>query len=242
MNKIKTSDIVDPTIQQPFTGKSLEFLQNATSAMINGLSQSMVGESYAAATAYVLKGLIAYGTNQYTEGYVLYSGELYYCPGKSTTTAFVNVPVLTITVANDATADPITFTDSVIRNVHNVRTLVLSDAVSGSGTFDLSAAIYKTNTKTISIGDWNMDNTVTLTVTHGITDFNKIRRVTVMIRNDANTSMLDLTYGNGSFPDGSITVNSADLLLRRNTGGLFDSTDYDSTGYNRGFVTIEFLN
>lgn len=142
MNKILTTSVSDPTIGQPLTAKSLEFLQNANKEISLGFAQAMVGESYDVTKAYVLKGLDAYGTNQYREGWLLWNGEVYYSAGKASTTAFSNVAVMTITVTNDATADPLTFTDLVVRNVHNVRRLVLSDAVSGTGTFDLSDAIY----------------------------------------------------------------------------------------------------
>jgi hypothetical protein len=142
MNKIDTSQVVSLTSKQPFTSKSLAFLQDATKEGLLGLVTGMIGNAYNSATAYILYGVDAYGTNQYNDGYILYGGELYYCAGKTTTTAFSNVAVMTITVANDATADPVTFTDNVIKNVHNVRTIVLSDALTGTGTFDLSAAVY----------------------------------------------------------------------------------------------------
>jgi hypothetical protein len=142
MNRIITTSISDPLVQQPFTGKSLDFLQNSYTNGFLAVALAMIGENYNNAKAYVIKGLDAYGTNQYNEGWVLWANEIFYCPGKATTTAFSNVPVLTLTVANDATADPVTFTDDVPRNVHNNRTMVLSDAVSGSGTFDLSDAYY----------------------------------------------------------------------------------------------------
>lgn len=142
MNRIITTDILDPTIQQPFTGNSLDFLQDANkeSALANVLK--MIGDSYDNTKAYILQGVYAYGTNQYKEGYILWGGEIYYTVGKASVTAFTNVPVMTITVTNDATADPITFSDGISRNSHNIRRLVLSDAVSGTGDFDLSDAIY----------------------------------------------------------------------------------------------------
>lgn len=142
MNKIITSNILDPTIQQPFTGNSLEFLQNATKESILGVILSQIGDSYDSTKAYVLLGLYPYGTNQYKDGYILWNGEIWYSTGKTSTTAFANVAVMNETITNDGTADPVTFTDGVSRNVHNVRRLVLSDAVSGSGDFDLSDAIY----------------------------------------------------------------------------------------------------
>lgn len=142
MNRIITTDILDPTIQQPFTGRSLDFLQDANKSMVAEICKMRIGSGYSASVAYVMRGLVPYGTNQYTAGSVFFNGELYECAGKSTTTAFSNVPVLTITIADDATADPVIFTDSVSRSVHKKRTMVLSDAVSGSGTSDLSACLY----------------------------------------------------------------------------------------------------
>ncbi len=142
MNKIITTDILDPNIQQPFTGKSLDFLQNSTKEQSAAFARGMIGDTYDSAVAYILHGVNTYGTNQYKEGYIFWAGEVFYCPGKASITAFVNVPVLTLTVANGATADPVTFSDLVSRNVHNVRTLVMSDAVAASGTFDLSDAVY----------------------------------------------------------------------------------------------------
>lgn len=142
MNTIDTTNIVDPNQDQPFFGKSLAFLQTATKQMIQGLVESIVGDSFDGSKAYVISRLNPYGTNQYTDGWVFYNYELYYCPGKSTTTAFSNVPVLTITDLSDSSVDPTQFSNGVNFNVHRLRTMVLSDAISGSGTVDLSACIY----------------------------------------------------------------------------------------------------
>lgn len=165
MNNIDITQISDPSRQQPFTGKSLEFLQNATKEGLLALVTCMIGSGYDSSKAYVLYGGDAYGTNQYRAGYILWAGELYYTEGKLTTTAFVNVPVMTITVTNDAVADPLTFTDGSLKNVHKIRRLVLSDALAGSGTFNLSAAIY-INTSWIAVlggvgftGGWSNGST-----------------------------------------------------------------------------------
>ncbi len=140
MNRIKTTDVVDPSIQQPLTTKSLDFLQDANKETTLALATAFIGDNYDSTLPYILTGLDIYGTHQYHEGYVLYGGEVYYSAGKSGTTAFSNMPVMTITTTNDSIADPVTFTDGVARNVHNVRRMVLSDAVSGTGTFNLTAA------------------------------------------------------------------------------------------------------
>lgn len=142
MKIIDTTQVVDPSTLQPFTSKSLKFLQDSTKELCEWIASTIIGQSYDNTKAYVLNGVLPYGTNQYSDGIILYGGELYYTAGKSTTTAFLLVPVMTIDTANDATADPVTFSDLTSKNVHNIRTLILSDAVSGSGDFDLSDVIY----------------------------------------------------------------------------------------------------
>ena len=94
--------------------------------------------------------------------------------------------------------------------------------------------------KVISIGDWNMDTTDEVSINHGITDYTKIRDVSVMIRNDLATAL----YKNMIFYDntlgGSIGVFSSTVSLKRLTSGSFDSTSFDSTSFNRGWITITY--
>lgn len=140
MNRIITTSVADPSIQQPFTARSLDFLQDASKEMIKGFALSLIGKIYDPTKYYVVSGLKAYGTNQISEGCIFFNGELYYSAGKSTTTAFVNVPVLTLTVS-DSPIDPVTFSDGTARKVHNVRHFVLSDAISGTGTVNYTSCI-----------------------------------------------------------------------------------------------------
>jgi hypothetical protein len=117
-------------------------------------------------------------------------------------------------------------------------------AVSGTtGTFSGGTKTDGTNTlktKILDIGDWDMDADATVSVAHGVTYAN-IRHISAMLRNDADT---------GKYPVGQIdigvagleiyfdTVTSTNVVLARQTGGPFDSTDFDSTSYNRGWITI----
>jgi hypothetical protein len=128
MNRIKTSDILDPTIQQPFTGKSLFFLQDANKEMSNAISKSIIqtsGYDIAATIPYII-------TTEASDLYVFYVDELY---KMSATASGNNIAVLTVT--DDPTADPVTFTDGTPRNVHNIRTLVPTTGTLGTGLFDL---------------------------------------------------------------------------------------------------------
>lgn len=144
MNRIKTSDVSDPSIQQPFTARSLDFLQDANKDMAKAYALSVIGKIYDTTKYYVISGLDSYGTHQYTEGYVFHDGEVYYCPGKSSTTLFSGVPVLTVDTTTTAGTpyDPVTFTDDIQRDVHLLRRFILSDGSSGSGTVDYFNCIF----------------------------------------------------------------------------------------------------
>jgi hypothetical protein len=98
---------------------------------------------------------------------------------------------------------------------------------------------------TIQIGDWDMDATPQVLVPHGIADFKKIRAISVLIRNDADSIIRNLTpsYGAGGGIDdgaGPTTIDSTNVTIDRASGGFFDSAAFDSTGFNRGWVTITY--
>ena len=106
---------------------------------------------------------------------------------------------------------------------------------------DATAAI---NTKIVEIGDWNMDSTASVTVTHGLT-LTKIRGVSVVIQNDASTAvysspMYGLVANDLEF--GVATIGSTTITLYRRTSGGLDSTDFNATSFNRGWVTIWYVN
>lgn len=99
--------------------------------------------------------------------------------------------------------------------------------------------------KVIEIGDWNMDSDIGITVDTGLgSDYKKIRSVSVIIRNNDDSDYYPLdAFVNGTDPyllNGGITqfLNTGGVYLRRRTGGLFDNSNFDSTSYNRGWLTI----
>jgi hypothetical protein len=101
-------------------------------------------------------------------------------------------------------------------------------------------------TKVIEIGDWNMDTTESESVAHGLgNDYKKIRSVSAIIRTDSyGHSYFPLTYYvdelSGGVEGGIGDFDSTSILLKRKTGGYFDSTTFNSTSYNRGWVTITY--
>ncbi|MDH4127161.1 MAG: hypothetical protein OEV44_00295 [Spirochaetota bacterium] len=97
-------------------------------------------------------------------------------------------------------------------------------------------------TKIIEIGDWDMDTTQSIVVNHSIADFKKIRCINVIIRNDTDTSMHDLIRSDTSgVLAGSVTfISSTQITLFRVTSGFFDSSTFDSTSFNRGWIAIMY--
>jgi hypothetical protein len=88
--------------------------------------------------------------------------------------------------------------------------------------------------KVVNIGNWNMDSTATKTVAHGL-DFTKIRTVDAMIIGDAGEVYLLLRK------DGYESIDATNITLTRTTGGAFDSSTYSSSPFNRGYVTIGYI-
>ena len=95
------------------------------------------------------------------------------------------------------------------------------------------------NTKIIDIGDWNMDSTSTAAPSHGLT-YSKIVGADVLIRNDTDSNRSPLAWDNGTSIGGHFEVRSTDILLSRTAGGVYDSTDFDATSYNRGWIIIQY--
>ena len=124
-----------------------------------------------------------------------------------------------------------------------------AEAPSKNTVYDMAGGLI---TKVIEIGDWNMDSTETVYVTHGI-DWTKLRAICdVMIRDDsgnmykldANVEMSTTTKDGGVVLYETTTpqngLSSTAILLYRVTGGIFDSVSFNATAYNRGWVTIQY--
>lgn len=129
---------------------------------------------------------------------------------------------------------------SIVVEIPSIPTAVENDGNSGSFT--------NTKVATVEIGDWNMDTTSsTLINISGFADWENIISVYVIIRNDADSSHYPLnttTSTSDALPVGGVGAISSGLggtiRLVRTTGGFFDSTDFDSTSYNRGWLTVMY--
>lgn len=99
-------------------------------------------------------------------------------------------------------------------------------------------------TKVINIGDWDMDNTVTLSIAHGLTLAN-IRQVEVYVRKDSDAGLYPgavyrLDYY-AIINSGYWLTNGTDVLMFRSDTGTFNSADFNQTSYNRGWIIIKHV-
>lgn len=145
MDIIDTSLITDPSKQQPFLGGSLAFLQNSSKEMVTAVCRSIMGETLynlSGTTAICMSGCKFSGTlDTIFNGFIYFNGELYYFAGQAGLNAYSNAPVMVLGTTY-LSPDPITFSDLSTGNVHARRRLTCTDAVLGSGLFNLKDMKY----------------------------------------------------------------------------------------------------
>ena len=143
---------------------------------------------------------------------------------------------VTFSGATDITTnkDIVTTLSEVIYQVYNKNGTIYANALIDSTP---SSSLYPI---IVNIGDWNMAADLSKVVTHGLSDFKKVREIGVMIRDDADSnyyytpSVTILDAVNSAI--GPLT--STTLSLTRSDGGIFNSTSFNSTSYNRGYITF----
>lgn len=96
-------------------------------------------------------------------------------------------------------------------------------------------------TKTIAIGDWDMDATASVSITHGLT-LSKILNAYAFINDDASSTRYLITETDQDISVGSagLAITSTQVVLNRLTGGIFDTTNFNATSFNRGNVIVEY--
>ena len=90
----------------------------------------------------------------------------------------------------------------------------------------------------LELGDWDMDANSNLNLAHGLsaTEWKTIRNLSVTIRDDVDSAVFDFS----SYPSNTILANVTNLIMARLGGGVFDNTGFDSTSYNRGWITFNY--
>jgi len=93
----------------------------------------------------------------------------------------------------------------------------------------------------IEMGDWDMPASDNASFAHGIADHKKIRMVSYVIRddNDVNYYTGPTKGGNDGDSDaGFDQIDSTNIQIWRETGGLFNDAAFNATSYNRGWITV----
>lgn len=143
MKKIDTSNVTSSS-RQPLLGRSVTHLQEGSAESLDAIAQKVIGK-YTANDVVILYGCINSGSTSgagnpfsVSAGAVYYNGEIYTTNAVSGNFTGTNVIVGTLTTTYQS-GDPVTMTDGTLKNVHQVRTFVISQAASGSGTKDHTA-------------------------------------------------------------------------------------------------------
>lgn len=123
---------------------TLQFLQDANYEAFQAVVRASIGSAYNPSLVYIMFGCVNSGTgNSYdiTAGAVFYNGEIYLVDATSFIAAGSNVGVFqAITTQYTNNADPVTYTDSSVGNVHNIRKFQIVQGATGSGVSDFSTA------------------------------------------------------------------------------------------------------
>ena len=118
---------------------------------------------------------------------------------------------------------------------------ISSGNVTIAGGIDVGGNGVYLKTKVIDIGDWDMDTTFSVSISHGLTITN-IRSVSVLITNDQETTLSGLLdYDGATSVAGQVSVGTTTVSLSRFNGSSYDDTSYDATSYNRGWIYITYV-
>lgn len=92
--------------------------------------------------------------------------------------------------------------------------------------------------KVINIGPWDMNNTAQMLVDHGLIStvaLTDIRGVQVLVITDNTFKLHDLSTA------GSWELMAEEIMLRRNASGIFDTSNFQDTSVNRGYIIIDYI-
>jgi hypothetical protein len=130
--------------QMPLKKGSLQFLQDSYREIVQAVMQALIGVGYDPNVVYVLYGCVNSSTApvfNVSSGAVFYAGRVYFFNAASFTSA--QAAVLSIVQTQYTTdADPVTFTDTAVRNIHNIFSMQVADGVSGSTIANFAQLFY----------------------------------------------------------------------------------------------------
>lgn len=150
--KVLSNDNITNTAQLPIKKGTIKFLQDAHKETVGALAKAILGDSFSSTTPYVLNGLVDSGSglnHDISEGAIFYNYEVFLVDAVSFTSSVGEVPVLNYVVNQYTTdADPVTFTDLSVHNVHNIRQYEIVSGTSGDILFsDLQRPLLSAQTE-----------------------------------------------------------------------------------------------
>jgi hypothetical protein len=210
----------------------MKFWQDATKEQLANMVQMMIGDVIDNTTPYCLFGCVKSTGGSpfsYTQGAIYFNGEIYDFPAIASI-AIADTDVCTITVTNDGTADPLKFTDTVSRNVHNHRDIVLSDAATGTGDFDFSETIFFNNKwktyagidadMSANAGVWELGGTGSVNVRY----LKQLGTVTLSF----NATLTEQSVSSVAFFEFDLPAEIGTPTLECYGSGRFTNTDFES--------------
>lgn len=236
MRYIDTSFAIDPTTQQPFTTKSLDFLQIGTIELVNAICNNLIysnGLTPTSGVPYLIDSAIAGGSKA-----IFFNSKIYITV--ATLTGYAHIDT-----TPDAVADPLLFTDLVNRNVHNDNYLIFNATAAGA-IFNFSQVIdisNKVNTAITMLNGWS---------TYQVAPSYKISNREVVLSGNANTGpggptastlcvvpapsvlrrIVCGTNVNGVFAATLILIDtSGNLVVANATAGVFNQINFDGISY-----------
>lgn len=146
MRHLDPSAITD-TNALPVKAGTLTHLQASYAEAIAEAVKGYIGSAYDPTKVYVLQGCVNSGSGSnyiISAGSVFFNGEVYLVDAATFTITGSNVAVGSIVLSffAEADADPVTFTDGVARNIHQIKKIVYAPALSGAGAGDFSALVH----------------------------------------------------------------------------------------------------
>jgi len=234
MKKIITSGITT-AVGMPIKSGTVEHLQAAYQEALTALARTNI-LSYDASKIYVLYGCVNSGSGSnfvISAGAVFFNGEIYLVPAATFTTSGGNVAIGTITTTyfTATNADPVEFTDAILRSVHEIRQIVISSGTSGSGTANYSDFVFTNAGRTFG----NDTGIITLisgsaTITTFTYSYYKVNGVVtftyqllISVTSTSSTWAFEV-----NLPYTADLIDSANDYVN-NAGGLIHGTNYDIT-------------
>lgn len=247
MKHILSSDITS-TSRQPYTKVTHEYYNAMINEAVEALGRAVVQNNSSFTVLYGCVNSAAPNAN-ISAGAIFYNGEIYLCD------AFVdgtisNAIVGTITTIYDA-ADPVLFSDGTSHNVHQIKKIVWSDAVSGTGSVDFANLVaisisspYVNITSGLTFKYVDNGGTLRTIVASPTLTIFKYRLIGKTCHLQINITNIDTSTSNSGTGFSSIQILGMPSVLKSKTDSAFNlfAVKYSPSGVANEALVGQILN